>query len=358
MKIDVHCHILPSDWPDLRDRYGYGGWIRLEHTGPGCANMWKDEVFFRAVESDLWDPDRRLEFCGEHRVDVQVLSTVPVMFGYWAKAEDALDLARFLNDHIAGCVERYPKRFIGLGTVPMQDPELAARELERCVTQLGLAGIEVGSHVGAHNLHEERFDPLWAKADELGAAVFVHPWDMMGMDTMPRMPNGDWHLWMPWLVSMPAETVRAAISLTMGGVMDRYPRVRFLLAHGGGAFLATMGRIKHGFDVRPDLCQTHTKNPPDSYLDRLYFDALVHDPDALEFMLRKTTAERIALGTDYPFPLGELAPGKLVEGMDGLSPETKDRILSGTALEWLGRARADYETEASLAHSRWLGCSV
>jgi aminocarboxymuconate-semialdehyde decarboxylase len=262
--------------------------------------MWKDEVFFRAVESDLWDPDRRLEDCGAHRVDVQVLSTVPVMFGYWAKGEDALDLARFLNEHIAGCVARYPTRFIGLGTVPMQAPVLAADELERCMKELGLAGIEVGSHVGAHNLHDEIFDPLWETADRLGAAVFVHPWDMMGMDTMPRMPNGDWHLWLPWLVSMPAETSRAACSLVMGGVLDRYPNIRFLFAHGGGAFLPTMGRIKHGFEVRPDLCQTHTTTPPDAYLDRMYFDALVHDPDVLEFMLKKTTADRIALGTDYP----------------------------------------------------------
>lgn len=357
MKIDVHCHILPSDWPDLRDRYGYGGWIRLEHTGPGCANMWKDDVFFRAVESDLWDPERRLADCAAHRVDVQVLSTVPVMFAYGAKAADALDLARLLNDHIAGCVARYPQRFVGLGTVPMQDPELAARELERCIG-LGLSGIEVGSHVGVHNLHDARFDPLWAAADEHRAAVFVHPWDMMGMDTMPRTPNGDWHLWLPWLVSMPAETARAACSLTMGGVLDRFPNVRFLLAHGGGAFLATLGRIRHGFEVRPDLCQTHTQNPPDSYLDRLYFDALVHDPDALEFMLKKTSADRLALGTDYPFPLGELAPGTLVEGMEILSAAQKERILSGTALEWLGRDRVDFETDASRAHSRWLGCSV
>lgn len=342
MKIDIHCHILPSEWPSLRERYGYSGWMQL-HVEDGCGRMMKDTEFFRAVDPNLWDPETRLRESDADRVDIQVLSTVPVMFSYWAEPEDTLDLSRMLNDHITSVVERYPKRFIGLGTVPMQEPELAAREIERCMGELGLAGIEIGTHVNNINLDHEMFEPVWETAEKTGAAVFVHPWDMMGFEQLRKY-------WMPWLVSMPAETSRAICSLLMGGVLERYPNLRFGFAHGGGSFPATLGRINHGFDVRPDLCQIETTTPPSAFVDKLYFDSLVHDPMALKFLVDRIGADRLALGTDYPFPLGEHRPGKLVEESD-LSPQIKERILSGTALEWLNRQREHYETEASKAHS-------
>lgn len=313
--------------------------------------MMRDEEFFREVEANLWDPGVRVGECDEHGVDVQVLSTVPVMFSYWAKAKDALDLSRILNDHIAECVARYPKRFDGLGTVPMQAPELAAQELGRCVEELGLAGVEIGTHINDWDLDNEALTPFWERANDLGAAVFVHPWDMMGMDDMPRY-------WLPWLVSMPAESSRAICSLMMGGVMEAYPRVRFAFAHGGGSFPATLGRISHGFEVRPDLCQTCTKTPPAELVERIYIDSLVHDPRALQFIMDVVGPQNIALGTDYPFPLGELEPGRLIESAEFVSPALKERMLSGTALEWLGRERGAFETAASLAHSRAIGFDV
>jgi aminocarboxymuconate-semialdehyde decarboxylase len=346
VKVDIHTHILPEDWPDLRERYGYGGFIQL-HVEDGCGRMMKDGELFREVDPDLWDPDTRLEDCARDSVDVQVISTVPVMFSYWAEPEDCLDLSIMLNDHIAQCVEKYPKRFIGLGTVPMQAPNLAAKELERCVKELGLAGIEIGTHVNNTNLDQPEFEPIWETAEKLGAAVFVHPWDMMGMEQLRDY-------WMPWLVSMPAETSRAICSLLMGGVLERYPKLRFAFAHGGGSFPATLGRISHGFDVRPDLCQVETTTPPREFVDKLYFDSLVHDAMTLDFLVDKVGADRLALGTDYPFPLGEHRPGKLVESTS-YPPHVKERILSGSALEWLGRSRSDYETEASRAHSKSLG---
>jgi aminocarboxymuconate-semialdehyde decarboxylase len=345
MKIDLHTHILPETWPDLHQRYGYGEWIRLEHHKPCCARMMRAEKFFREIEDDCWDAQRRLTDCDHHRVDVQVLSTVPVMFSYWARPEDTLDLSRMLNDHLMSVVATHPKRFIGLGTLPMQAPELAVRELERCMA-IGLAGVEIGTHINDWNLDDECLEPFWAAAEELGAAVFVHPWDMMGQGRMPRH-------WLPWLVSMPAETSLAICSLAMGGVLERYPNLRICFAHGGGSFPATIGRIDHGFNVRPDLCQTRTQTPPSELLSSIYIDSLVHDPDALRFVVSKLGTDRIALGTDYPFPLGELAPGQLIESSH-FSAADKERMLSGTALEFLGRHREDYETAASLAHSEWL----
>jgi len=329
MKIDVHTHILPEHWPDLRERYGYGGWIRLDHHKPCCARMMIDDRFFREIQDNCWSPETRIGECDHTGVDVQVLSTVPVMFSYWAKPEDALDLSKILNDHIASVVARYPTRFVGLGTVPMQSPDLAVKELERCVRELGLAGIEIGSHVNDWNLDEAALFAVYEAAEDLNAAIFVHPWDMMGKEKMPRY-------WLPWLVGMPAETSLAICSVMFGGVLDRFPKLRFCFAHGGGSFPATIGRIEHGFRVRPDLVQVNTNREPREYLPQLYFDSLVHDPDVLRYMLKLFSAERIMLGSDYPFPLGEHRPGELIESMADLSAETRERLLSGTALEFLG----------------------
>ncbi|HXG09253.1 MAG TPA: amidohydrolase family protein [Gemmataceae bacterium] len=329
MKIDIHTHILPRDWPDLRQRYGCDGFVQIEHTGAGCARLVINGQTFREIQDNTWDPRRRLADCQAVGVDVQVLSTVPVMFCYWAKAEHAHDLSRLLNDHIAEVVREYPRHFVGLGTLPMQDPDRAVRELERCINELGLCGIEIGSHVNDWNLDHPSVFPVLEAAQELSAAVFVHPWDMLGRERMSKY-------WLAWLVGMPAETALAICSVIFGGVLDRLPRLRIAFAHGGGAFPGTIGRIEHGFHVRPDLCAVHTKNSPRSYLGRFYLDSLVHDADALRGLIKLVGADRIALGSDYPFPLGEAVPGQLIESMTDLSPATKQRLLAGTALEFLG----------------------
>lgn len=199
MRIDLHTHILPEKWPDLRERYGVDGFLSIEHTAQGRAMLWKCGCRFREIEENCWEPKRRIEECDAAGVDVQVLSTVPVMFSYWAAAEHAHDLSRFLNDHIASIVAAYPRRFAGLGTLPLQDPELAIAELERCHGDLGLAGVQVGTHVEGLNLDDASLFPVWKRAAELGAAVFVHPWDMLAPERMEKY-------WLKWLVGMPAES--------------------------------------------------------------------------------------------------------------------------------------------------------
>lgn len=327
LKIDVHTHILPKEIPDWKRRFGYGGFVKLEHHKPCCARMLKDDgKFFREVEDNCWSAERRIEECNNFGVDVQVLSTVPVMFGYWAKPEDCFEISKFLNDEIAEIVAKYPKRFVGLGTVPMQETNLAVKELARC-RQIGLVGVQIGTNVNQSNLGEPQFFDFFKACEELGMAVFVHPWEMMGERDMQKY-------WLPWLVGMPAETSRAICSLIFSGVLEKCENLRVCFAHGGGSFPATVGRIEHGFEARPDLCAVDNPRNPREYLGKFWLDSLVHEPAMLEYLVKLVGADKIALGTDYPFPLGEEIAGSSIESMS-FDESTKAQLLHGAALEWL-----------------------
>jgi aminocarboxymuconate-semialdehyde decarboxylase len=338
-KIDIHTHIMPKDIPKWADSFGYGGFIYLEHHKPCCAKMMIDDEFFREVQDNCWSPEARLRDCEEADVNVQVLSPIPVLFHYWATGQHAHDTSRFFNDHIADVIRRYPTRFAGLGTLPMQEPDLAIKELERCILELGLSGVEIGTHVNELNLDAEELFPIFQRAEELGAAVFVHPWDMMGKSEMEKY-------WLPWLVGMPAETSRAICSMIFGGVFERLPNLKVAFAHGGGSFPGTVSRVQHGYDVRPDLCAVNDHKAPKDYLGHFYLDSLVHDEKMLNYLIDLVGEDKIALGSDYPFPLGEHVPGKMIEDMD-LHSDVKERILSGTALEWLGKSLSDFQIGSS-----------
>ncbi|NPC71041.1 amidohydrolase [Corallococcus exiguus] len=336
MKVDIHTHLLPPEMPRFAERFGYGGFIALDHHAPCRARMMRDDgKFFREIESNCWDPKQRVVECDAHGVQVQVLSTVPVLFSYWAKPQDGLEVARFLNDHLAGAVATAPKRFVGLGTVPLQSTDLAVKELERCVRTLGFAGVQIGSHVNDLNLSDPALFPFFQAASDLGAAVFVHPWDMMGEAKMAKY-------WLPWLVGMPAEVSLAICSLIFGGVMERLPKLRLAFAHGGGAFPGTLGRIQHGFEVRPDLVAVDNPVAPRDYLGRFWVDSLVHDAETLRGIVKLFGADKVALGSDYPFPLGEERPGTLIESLTDLAPSVREQLLSRNALEWLGRSHEDF----------------
>lgn len=326
-KIDIHTHIMPEKIPNWFSKFGYGDFIHLEHHQPCCARMIKGDKFFREVESNCWEPQDRLPEMDETKVDIQVLSTIPVLFNYWAQAEHGLETSRFFNDHIAHCVDLYPDRFIGLGTVPLQDVDMAIREMERVMKELKMPGIEIGSNVNQQNLSDPKWDPFWQAAEELGCSILVHPWEMMGEQDMMKY-------WLPWLVGMPAETSRAICSLIFGGVFRKFPRLKFAFAHGGGSFPATVGRVEHGFKVRPDLCAIDNDINPRNYLGHFWVDSLVHDTASMELLIKTIGPKKICCGSDYPFPLGEHHPGALIESMP-LDEGIKNAMLFDNAMDWL-----------------------
>lgn len=334
LKIDIHTHILPKNWPNLKERYGYGGFVQLEHCS-GCSRMLIDGEHFRDVTKNCWDPHTRIEECEKYEVDVQVLSTVPVMFSYWAKPKDTADLSMILNDHIADLVTEFPKKFIGLGTLPMQDADLSIKELTRLKEIQGIAGVQIGSHINGWNLDDPRIFPILQAAQDLDLSVFVHPWQMLGSDRMNLY-------WLPWLVGMPAETALSICSLIFGGVFEKLPKLRIAFAHGGGAFPSIIGRLEHGYNVRPDIVATHNKHNPRDYIGKFYLDSLVHEPSVLQYMIDLFGADCIALGSDYPFPLGEENPGEMIKNMK-LEKNIVSALYSDTALKWLNLKRQDYK---------------
>ncbi len=326
LKIDMHSHILPKTMPNWTQKFGYGKFIHLEPNSDGSANMMQGCQFFRRIVENCWDEQLRIDEYKPYNTQVQVVCTIPVMFSYWAKTADALELSRFLNDHIAELVQRYPKNYIGLATIPMQDAEAAILELERAKA-IGHVGIQIGSNINDENLSEEKFFPIFEACARLGMAVMIHPWQMMGFDSMKKY-------WLPWLVGMPAETSRAACSLIFGGVLERLPELRVCFSHAGGSFLPTLGRIEHGFNCRPDLVAIDNPHNPRTYLGKFWVDSITHDIDALEYILKIQGSKRVCLGSDYPFPLGDLEIGQFIEDSK-LSAAIKEDIFCNATLEWL-----------------------
>jgi aminocarboxymuconate-semialdehyde decarboxylase len=326
LKIDMHSHIIPKKLPNWTKKFGYGDFIFLSENEDKTADMMQGGNFFRKIKSNCWDENERIVEYQQYNTQVQVVCTIPVLFSYWAKPKDGLEVSVFLNDHIAELVCNYPKNYIGLGTIPMQDTGLAIKELER-LKSIGLVGIQIGSNINDKNLGEPEFFSIFEACEKLDLAIMIHPWQMMGFESMKKY-------WLPWLVGMPAETSRAACSMIFSGIFEKLPNLRVCFSHAGGSFLTTIGRIEHGFNCRPDLVAIDNPVNPRNYIGKFWVDSITHDIDLLKYIVNLIGSEKICFGTDYPFPLGDLDIGKFIKESN-LSKEVKENIFSKATLSWL-----------------------
>jgi aminocarboxymuconate-semialdehyde decarboxylase len=297
----VHTHILPEYIPDWEKEFGYSnsGFIKLEDIKDSDTmdkNMMQGNKFFRRIQCNCFNVEARINDINKQNIKMQVLSVVPVLFNYNIPAEDCLITSQYYNNHIESICNKNPSKFIGLGTLPMQDVSLACKELERCILELKLKGVEIGTHINEINLDDEIYYPFWKLVEELGAVVFIHPWDMMGNNRHKKY-------WGSWLVGMPAETCTAITCMIFGGIYKKFPKIKVYYAHGGGNFIGTKGRIQKGYDCRPDLFPEQCDIR--DYMKYIIVDSLTHDSDMLLKLIKELGSSNIMCGSDYPFPLGE-----------------------------------------------------
>lgn len=318
--IDIHCHIgVPEAAALVSAEYHFS---MPENASPSdLANA----EMMRKIASQLNGVDLRLKDMDRLGIDVQVLSPNPGQYYYNAPVESARAAARKINDNIADAVAKHPDRFVGLGTVPLQDCQSAIAEMRRCHHELGFRGVEIGTNVAGRELSSEEFGPFFAAAEKLGTLLFMHP---MGF-TEPRRLS-DYHLGN--IIGNPLDTTVAVSHLIFGGVLDRHPGLKICVAHGGGYLPAYSGRLDHAFHHRPD-CQLCIDKPPSEYLARLYFDTLVFDQTQLDALIRRWGPERLCLGSDYPFDMAEPDPVGFHQNLDD---NVRNLIMGANAERLLG----------------------
>jgi aminocarboxymuconate-semialdehyde decarboxylase len=345
--IDIHNHFFPRTWPDLAARYGTPNWPWIRHTEPGKAEIMVGDRFFRHIYSACWDPEVRLQEMDRDGIETQVISATPVLFAYDRPVEHALDCARLFNDAALELCRRGKGRLRSLCQVPLQDTEASCKELSRCM-RAGHVGVQIGNHVGEKNLDDPGIITFLHHCADEGAAVLVHPWDMFGPGRMPKYM-------MPWTVGMPGETQLSIVALILSGAFDRLPpSLRICFAHGGGSFAFLLGRLENAWHHHP-VARGECKLPPSGYLNRFYVDSAVFDELTLQFLVKTMSSDRVMLGSDYPFPLGEERVGALIHSSD-LSPHDKNKLLVENAVAFLGlekiaAARASETANAAEAQS-------
>ncbi|MFD6056347.1 amidohydrolase family protein [Agromyces sp. NPDC060279] len=327
--IDVHTHSVPRSWPDLRTQAGPGVWPSLRVDSEREAMILLGDVEFRRVGAEAWDAETRLADMDADGVELQVVSPTPVFFSYDKTGDQAAKVARIFNELTLEICAPGGGRLIPFAQVPLQDPDAACAEAERAMAS-GHAGVEIGNHVGDRDLDDAGTVTFLQHCAERGIPVFVHPWDM---PSSPRLER-----WMArWLAGMPAETHLSIIAMILGGVFDRVPpSLRIAFAHGGGSFAFWLGRFENAWQQRPDLVGV-SERPPSAYLDRFSVDSVVFDPIALRLLVDTLGAERVMVGSDYPYPLGERPVGAVVDRADFLDEAQKAAIRHGNARRFLGR---------------------
>jgi aminocarboxymuconate-semialdehyde decarboxylase len=330
--IDVHSHYVPRQWPDLSALCGGDGWPSIRVDSATEATIMLGEREFRSITDACWNADRRLADMDADGVDIQVVSPTPVFFSYGRSAEQALAVSALFNDLALEITAQAPDRLIPFCQVPLQDPDAACGELDRALAN-GHAGVEIGNHVGDRDLDDDGVVAFLQHCADRGAPVFVHPWDMPTSTRLDR--------WMSqWLVGMPAETHLSVLAMVLGGAFDRLPpSLRIAFAHGGGSFAFWTGRADNAWHQRNDIVRGRSLQPPSAYADRFSVDSAVFTNDALRLLVDVMGPERVMMGSDYPYPLGERPAGDVIRN-SSLNSTVKDALLGGNAQHFLGGVAA------------------
>ena len=325
--VDIHCHAssaaAAAKMQAERDRTG-----NQPLAGGSDLTRQVNVDQMKAIEPKMSSIDVRLADMDKAGVDIQAVSVPPYQYFYWADPELGREVSGELNDFLAGIVASHPDRFVGLGTVPLQNTEFAIAELERCVNDLGFKGIEISTHINDETISAPRLEKFYQRVEELGALIFIHP------DHFTHPARLTEH-YLINLIGNPLESTIAVSHLIFDGVLERYPGLKICIAHGGGFMPAYHGRFDHGqaarLDSGPDMV-----HPPSHYLNKLYFDTMVFEPDQLGYLINKYGADHILLGTDYPYDMGEEDPNGLVDRVAGLSEDDRALIKGGNAARLLG----------------------
>ena len=327
--IDVHAHILTEETIRLLQRESPKVAPKLSDVDDQFGTLDVAGSVYRHFPRGGWDLDRRFRDMAAAKVDMQVLSVCPQTFLYAQPPALAAAFARIQNEQLAKLVKTHPGRFQGIATVPMQAPQQAADELRHAMTVLGLRGMQIGSNIAGKNLDDPELEPVWAAAAELGAFILLHPINVAGMDRL-----GSYYL--NNLIGNPLDTTIAAACLVFSGVLERHPSLKICLAHGGGFVPYQAGRFVHGWHVRAEPKKKLPK-PPTNSLQRFYFDTIVHSKEVLEFLVGNAGADRVLLGSDYPFDMGT-PDGVLQVRSLSLPAAEQASILGGLAQTMLGGA--------------------
>lgn len=325
--IDVHSHVVPPGWPDL-SALGTGPWPWLRVDSAREATIMLGESEFRRITDACWLAESRLADMGADGVDVQVISPTPVFFCYERETSAAAEVASIFNDLSLEIAAQAPDQLLPFCQVPLQDTDAACAELDRSIAN-GHRGVEIGNHVGDRDLDHEGVVTFLQHCAASGVPVFVHPWDM---PSSPRLDR-----WMgQWLVGMPAETHLSILALCLSGAFDRLPAsLRIAFAHGGGSFAFWAGRADNAWRQRRDLVGAESEHPPSHYRGRFYVDSVVFEPAALRLLIDVIGANRVLMGSDYPYPLGERPAGQVVRA-SGLEPDIEAGLLGINAAAFLG----------------------
>lgn len=327
--IDFHGHLaVPAANALVAGTPGFAAELAAEQRSHSPESLAANQAQLGRLGPQLTDVATRLAELDAMGVDLQVVGPMP-MHHYWADRELAARLARTTNEAVAAHCAQAPDRLAGLGTVPLQHPYLAVAELSRAVSEYGLRGISVSTTVDGRELADERHDPVWARAEEVGAIVFVHPWGCSLAERLATHYLGN-------TVGQPVETTVALSHLIFTGVLDRFPGLKLVVAHGGGYLPTYVGRSDHAWQARPDARGCREK--PSSYLRRMWFDALVYTPQGLRQLVDAVGGDRVMLGTDYPFDMGVDDPVKRLDDA-GFAPAERNDIAGGNAARLLGLAR-------------------